>query len=127
MRSRLRAIFLAGVGLLMVGVPVFAHHGNSGLDPTKKVTLKGTVTEWVWANPHCWLKFDVKDDKGNVVHWVAEENAPSTLVNFGFTRQTFKPGDEVAVTMIVAKNGAASGRANQVVLNGKAYAVIEGQ
>lgn len=127
MRSRLRAIFLAGVGLLVVAVPVFAHHGNSGLDPTKKVTLKGTVTEWVWANPHCWLKFDVKDDKGNVVHWVAEENAPSTLVNFGFTRQTFKPGDEVAVTMIVAKNGAASGRANQVVVNGKAYAVIEGQ
>jgi hypothetical protein len=127
MRSRLRAIFLAGVGLLMVAAPVFAHHGNSGLDPTKKVTLKGTVTEWVWANPHCWLKFDVKDDKGNVVHWVAEENAPSTLVNFGFTRQTFKPGDEVAVTMIVAKNGAASGRASQVVLNGKAYAVIEGQ
>jgi uncharacterized protein DUF6152 len=127
MRSRLRAIFLAGVGLLIVVVPVFAHHGNSGLDPTKKVTLKGTVTEWVWANPHCWLKFDVKDDQGNVVHWVAEENAPSTLVNFGFTRQTFKPGDEVAVTMIVAKNGAASGRANQVVLNGKAYAVIEGQ
>jgi hypothetical protein len=127
MRSRLRAIFLGGVGLLMVAVPVFAHHGNSGLDPTKKVTLKGTVTEWVWANPHCWLKFDVKDDKGNVVHWVAEENAPSTLVNFGFTRQTFKPGDEVAVTLIAAKNGAASGRANQVVLNGKAYAVIEGQ
>ncbi len=42
--------------------------------------MKGTVTEWVWANPHCWLKFDVKDDKGNIVHWVAEtNNAPDMM------------------------------------------------
>jgi hypothetical protein len=106
--------FLA-IGLLTASVSLFAHHGNAAYD-LKPVTVKGTVTEWVWTNPHTFLKFDVKDDKGNPVHWIAEYNAPSTLVNFGFTRQTFKPGDEVTVTMSTAKNGARVGRLRSVVL-----------
>lgn len=101
--------------LLVVSLPLFAHHGNAGYD-SKAVTLKGTVTDWLWTNPHTFLKFDVKDDKGNVVHWTGEWNAPSTLVNFGFTGKTFKPGDEVTVTIRTAKNGAPLGGLSQVVL-----------
>ena len=56
------------------------------------MTVKGTVTAWVWTNPHSFLKFDAKDDKGNVVHWLGEWNAPSTLVNFGITAKSFKAG-----------------------------------
>ena len=48
---------LAGV----VSTPVLAHHGNAAFDVGKTLEMKGTVTEWIWANPHCWLKFDVKD------------------------------------------------------------------
>jgi hypothetical protein len=125
MRNRLAAISLAGIGFLAIGaVAASAHHGSSAMDTSKKVTLTGTVTEWVWANPHCWLKMDVKDDKGNVAHWVIEENAPATLVGYGFTRSSFKPGDMATVTMNVSKSGTPNGRAGKVVVNGKTYEVL---
>lgn len=98
------------LGLLAVSVPMFAHHGNAGYDD-KTVTVKGTVTQWLWTNPHTFLKLDAKDDKGVVTHWTAEWNAPSTLVNFGITAKSFKVGDEVTITMTgMAKNGAPVGR-----------------
>jgi len=112
-KIKLFAIFL---GLLTVSVPVFAHHGAAAYDTSKKITLKATVTEWFWANPHCFLKFDAKDDKGNVVHWVAETSNPSDMVNLGWSKDTFKPGDEVTVTVEPVKNGLQIGRVMQVVL-----------
>jgi hypothetical protein len=78
--------------------------------------LKGTVTEWVWANPHCWLKFDVKDDKGNVAHWVAETNNAPDMIEKGWSMRTFKPGDEVTVTVEPVKNGNPVGRVIEVLL-----------
>jgi predicted extracellular nuclease len=119
-RSKLTTIFLVAVGLLAVSVSLFAHHGNAAFDTGSKVTVKGTVTEWYWANPHCFLKFDVTDDKGNVVHWVAETSNPSDMVNRGWAKQSLKPGDEVAVTMQVVKGGNPIGRVQQIVLaNGR--------
>ena len=126
MRTRLVMSSALTIGLLIASGSLFAHHGNAAMDTSKRITVTGTITEWVWANPHCWLKMDVTDDKGNVVHWVMEENAPSTLVGFGFTRQSFKPGDKATVTMIVAKNGQPAGRPNKIVVNGKTYSVYEG-
>jgi hypothetical protein len=114
--NTVKSSLLVAVVLLMASVPLFAHHGNAAYDG-KTVTVKGTVTSWVWINPHTFLKFDAKDEKGNVEHWIGEYNAPSTLINFGFTAKTFKPGDEVTVTMTgMAKNGALVGRVTKVVL-----------
>jgi hypothetical protein len=114
MRSKLVATLLILVGL--VSVPLFAHHGNATYE-NKEVTIKGTVTKWLWTNPHSFLLLDVTDDKGTVVRWVCENQAPSTLVNFGFNAKTFKPGDVVTVVMsAAAKNGAPIGRINRVIL-----------
>ena len=113
MRNKLITIFLA---LLAISVPLFAHHGTAAFDTTKQITLKATVTDWVWANPHCYLKFDAKDEKDNVVHWAAETSNPSDMVKLGWSKQTFKPGDEVTVTFIPVKNGQPIGRVQQVVL-----------
>lgn len=116
MNTKLKASILAAVAFFAVSVPLFAHHGNAAYDG-KSVTVKGTVTAWMWTNPHTFLKFDAKDDKGTIVHWIGEYNAPSTLINFGFTAKTFKPGDEVTVTMTgMAKNGSPVGRVTKVVL-----------
>ena len=104
------------LGLITVSIPVLAHHGAAAYDTEKKVTMKVTVTEWFWANPHCFLKFDAKDDKGNVVHWAVETSNPSDMVNLGWSKSTFKPGDEVTVTFIPVKNGAPIGRIQEVVL-----------
>ena len=102
--------------MLAISIPLFAHHGNAGYN-SKEVTVKGTVTQWLWTNPHTFLKFDATDDKGNVVHWIGEWNAPSTLVNFGFTAKTFKPGQQVTVTLSgMSKDGSLVGRLKSVVL-----------
>jgi hypothetical protein len=107
-----------GLGLLITVTPLFAHHGNSNFDTDKKLTMKATVTEWVWANPHCFLKFDATDEKGNVVHWVAETSNPADMTNLGgWSKQVFKSGDHVTVTLQPVKNGAPIGRVMQVVLS----------
>jgi hypothetical protein len=76
----------------------------------------------LWANPHCLLEFDVKDDKGNTVHWNAEVSNPQDMTAQGWSRKMFKPGDQVTLTIIPAKNGEPIGRIIEVVLNGKTYA-----
>ena len=116
MRNRLVAIFAVAAGLLSASVPLPAHHGSAAFDAGKKVTLKGTVTEWFWANPHCLLEFDVKDDNGQVAHWVAEASNPPDMVNHGWSKQSLKPGDQVTVTVEPVRNGKPLGRITQVVL-----------
>ncbi len=120
MNNARKAILLGAFALLTVSVPVFAHHGNAAYEE-KRMSLKGTVTAWIWTNPHVFLKIDVKDDQGNVTHWTGELVAPSNIINFGFTPDTFKPGDEVTmVTTNVAKNGATVARLSAIILaNGK--------
>jgi hypothetical protein len=111
--------FQASVLLLLLladVTPLLAHHGNASYE-NKEVTIKGKVTNWLWTNPHTFLMLDVTDANGKVAHWVCENNAPSTLVNFGFTAKTFKAGDEVTVVMAaVAKNGTPVGRINKIIL-----------
>ena len=120
MRNKLAVISFAVVAVLAVSVPLFAHHGNASYGNAKQLTVKGTVTEWVWLNPHTLLKMEVKDEEGKVVNWVVEWSAPSSLINFGINKQTFKPGDEVTVVMITPDNGAPVGRIQRVMLaNGK--------
>ena len=116
MRNRYTTVFAVAVGLLIASVPLLAHHGAAQFDVGKKVALKGTVVEWFWANPHCFLRFDVKDDKGQVVRWAAETQSGIIVLNQGFTKQTFKPGDEVTVTLEPVKNGRPLGRLLKVVL-----------
>ena len=115
MRSKF-AVVLVLFAALIICAPAFAHHGNAAFDAGKKVTLKGTVTEWVWANPHCWLKFDVKDDKGAVAHWVAETNNAPDMLERGWSAHSFKTGDEVTVTVEPVKNGNPVGRVLSVIL-----------
>ena len=101
--------------VIAMAAPVFAHHGNAAYED-KEVTVKGVVTEWKWTNPHSFLKFDAKEENGEMVHWIGEWNAPSTLVNFGITAKSFKVGDEVTVTMRgMAKGGTNVGRVEKVI------------
>ena len=110
MRIKLTAISAVVVGLLAVSVPLFAHHGNAAYDSTKTVAVKGTVTEYVWANPHVLLMVDAKDNSGNTLHWTIEAQNPLSQTEVGWTKKTFKPGDEVIVEIIPAKNGQPFGR-----------------
>ena len=113
---RRRIVLVAALGYLVGSVPLVAHHGNAAFENAKIVVVKATVTEWIWSNPHCFLKFDVKDDQGKIVNWIAETSNPPDMVARGWSRRSFAAGDDVTVTMIVAKNGVPVGRIRQVVL-----------
>ena len=118
MNSRLVTLLAAGV--LGLGGQAFAHHGAPALyDVAHPITIKGTVTEFVWMNPHCQIYMDVKDDKGNVVHWSVESNAPGQMTRAGWTRRTLKAGDEITVTLIPARSGEPVGFSGWALAHGK--------
>lgn len=108
---------VAALFLLSASAPIFAHHGNAAYDDTKEVTLKGTVTEFEWANPHAQIYFDVKDAKGGVTHWGCETLSPGKLVRAGWSKEAVKPGDQITITLIAAKNGAPVGFLHKVVID----------
>jgi uncharacterized protein DUF6152 len=121
---RLGRICLAAVSLSMLSVPLLAHHGSASYDTSKAVTVTGTVTDYVWANPHVFVKVDAKDTNGNVVHWLMEAQNPVTQTNVGWTSDLFKPGDEVTIECFPAKNGRPIGRigfTTRIVINGKEF------
>jgi hypothetical protein len=126
----LRSITFLVVGLIVVSLPLFAHHGNAAYDADKIMTVKGTVTDYIWSNPHVFVKLDVKDDSGNVVHWIVESQNPVSMTQIGWTKNTFKPGDVVEIDAMPAKNGnpvAFLGSASptaprkRIVINGKQF------
>jgi hypothetical protein len=116
MSKRLGPVFLSCLGFLLFSAPLLAHHGSAAFDTGRQVVMKGTVTQWFWANPHCFLSYDAKDDDGHVAHWVVETSNPPDMINRGWSKQSFKPGDEVTVTVEPVKNGRPVGRLIQVVL-----------
>ena len=106
---RLKSLVHLGliISFLLGGIPLFAHHGTGvAYDTEKTVNLKGTVTEWIWANPHCGILFDVTDDKGNVEHWGAELGNPHALSMAGLSKDILKPGDKITISGHPAKSGA---------------------
>ena len=107
--------------LLMFAMTAFAHHGTFvSYDPTKIFTTKATITEFRFTNPHVQVFFDIKDDKGNVVHWSAEGPDPAVLVAVGWgkkkTMAALAPGTEVTVTIQPARNGKPVAEMNNIQL-----------
>jgi hypothetical protein len=118
---------LAAALLLASGV-AFAHHGAAGYDSNKSTTLKGTVTEFRFQNPHAQIFIDVKDSSGKVQNWILEAVGIATLSRSGWTKSILKPGDEVTVTGNPSKNGSPSMRLTKVVLaSGKELGLERGE
>lgn len=118
MRKTVFTLFALVVSLLVASRPAAAHHGAAAFenDPAKRLVLKGTVTEWIWANPHTFLQFDVKGEDGQLVRWVVEASNPPDMQNRGWTKRSFKAGDEVTVTVRPVKSGRPVGSIIQVQL-----------
>jgi hypothetical protein len=93
------------VAIFLISIPLPAHHGASEYDMTKIVTLRATVTELQFINPHTLLVFTVKDDSGKAREWQGELPSPNLLTRRGWSRSTLKPGDQVTVIGSPAKNG----------------------
>ena len=128
--NQFRTLCFLVVGLLVVSVPLSAHHGGASYDTSKTITVKGTVTEYIWTNPHVLVKLDGKDDSGNTVHWVVEGQNPVSMMAISWTKNTFKPGDEVEIDAMPARNGnpvaflgtvSPTAPRKRIVINGKQF------
>jgi len=98
-------LFALLTALLFSCGALFAHHGNSAYDETTRVPIQGTVTEFIWVNPHSQIYLDVKDSSGKVVNWGVETNSPGILGRAGWTRRSLKAGDKITIIVCPAKNG----------------------
>jgi hypothetical protein len=115
-KHRFLAPILGFLGLVLSAAPIVAHHGGASFDTTKELTLKGTVTDWIWANPHCFLKFDAKDDTGTLRNRAVETHDPTDMTRRGWGRSSFKMGDQVTVTLQPFKDASPVGRIRSVLL-----------
>ena len=106
MKVRMAALFCVALGLLIVCIPAFAHHGNSAYDMSKTITLKATVTKFEYTNPHTQVYFDAADETGAIQHWVAETTNPAMLNRVGWSRDSLKVGDQVTLVANPNKVGA---------------------
>lgn len=100
---------VAPILVWLIALPAYAHHGTSGYDTGKVVTITGTATRFDWSNPHCVLYIDSKNAQGEIEHWALEMGAPVHMTRVGWTRHSIKPGDQVAADTHPAKNGATVG------------------
>jgi len=117
MKSKLRWIGAIFVCFLAVSGPAFAHHAWHGYDMVNLTTVKGTVTQFDWGNPHVWMNLEVKDDKGNIEKWAAGGPSPSRMSNTGWTKDTLKPGDQITAIGHRISDGTNSLRLEKVVLS----------
>jgi hypothetical protein len=106
---KVRLILLAGLILVLAGLPLHGHHSFAGFDLSKNITLTGTVKEFQWVNPHSWIQLMVTDPSGTAVEWSIEMSAPSSLVRQGWKPKMLKPGDQVTVTAHPLRDGRPGG------------------
>ena len=105
MNRGLLAFFVLALVSWVSVQPLIAHHGiGMSYDLTRPpVTLKGTVTEFKWGNPHIVLFMDVKDDKGKVVKWAIEGASLINWAKAGYHRNVVKVGQEVTALVYLSK------------------------
>lgn len=127
---RLSLIALAVLVSVAAGGPAMAHHGSGVSYFTNietLITMKGTVKEWVWKNPHCFIVYEVKGADGKVVEWTAETSSTSSMIGeFGWSRTTLKPGDVITIGVLPSRAGTPAGLLYRVV-NSEGKVLIEDQ
>ena len=104
MKNRLAIVFALVLLGLTVSRPMFAHHSSSAFDLDHPISLKGTVNNFEWSNPHTFIYLDVKNDDGSVDQWRIEGNSPNMLSRAGWKKEMIKVGDTVTVSGGPAKN-----------------------
>ena len=104
---------LAAVSMLAcaLAAPALAHHSFSMFDAAKTITVKGTVKELEWTNPHSWLRVTVVDQAtGKPAQWAFEMGPPARQIQRGWKPDSLRPGDSVTLTMHPLKDGSRGGQ-----------------
>jgi hypothetical protein len=107
MKSTTLMLPMLAAGLFLNSLPVFAHHGDAGRYEDNVVVMQGTVVEMQLITPHSIIVVDVPDESGKMVRWQAEMGGRTAMIkDFGWTKDTVKPGDKITLTGRKVKSGA---------------------
>lgn len=121
------AVVVVGVGVLLAGRPVVAHHAFAAEFATEKpIKLTGAVTKLDWTNPHAWIYIDAKDETGKVTNWAFELASPNGLMRSGWRRTDLKPGDLVTIEGSRARNGSNNASAQTVIVTSTGQKLFAG-
>ena len=107
--SQARRGFVFALLSFAAALPVVAHHSGAMFDDKKSVTLSGTVKEFQWTNPHCWVQVLVPAAQGETVEWSVEMGAPFEVFRTGLRPGTIKPGDKITVIVHPMRDGTRAG------------------
>ena len=116
MIKKTNLIVIVATALSMLVVSAAAHHSPVVFDRTKEVKLAGSVKEFRWSNPHCFIELDVRNEAGGVDAWAVEMNPPSYLVKAGWTSKTVKPGDTVTIMVNPLRTNEKAGKFVSITL-----------
>ena len=114
----MKAVLVPGflvLALLSAIVPLSAHH-QWPVSRERLVTVKGTVTEFVWANPHPMITVEVRADGGKMEKWLIGGPALNRMQANGWTRTTVKAGDVITGTGYQFADGQKIIRLESVLL-----------
>ena len=106
-----KTLGVAAVAAATLAVPAFAHHSFAMFDQEKTITLKGTVKEFEWNNPHVWMRIMVMDQAtGKPLQYAMEMGSVARSTYDGWKRDSVKPGDAVTVSIHPLKDGTHGGQ-----------------
>ena len=121
MRDNLKYIrihFLAAclIGCLAIATAALAHHGTANYETTKTISVKGTVTDFQFVNPHVLIYWDAKDETGTTQKWQGELTSPNRLTRVGWSKNSIKLGDTISISGYPTKSGSHEIWIQKVVL-----------
>jgi hypothetical protein len=113
-------LILAALALAAGTAPADAHHSSAMFDQQKTVTMSGTVRQFFWTNPHCFIQLMVKNAAGQDEEWSLEMTAPMHLQRLGWLKSSLKPGDKITVKIHPMRDGTKGGNVLEAIgPNGK--------
>lgn len=113
--SRLIGWMLGAAALGVAGM-TDAHHSFATFDMRKTIAISGTVTKWVWANPHSWIYMNVPKPDGSTEPWAFECSSPNMMIRWGWHFSDIKVGDKLTIDMHPSRDGSRAGSVFAVYL-----------
>ena len=107
--ATIRVSVLFGLVWLGAGAAATAHHSPSMFDQQQKKSVSGTVREFQWSNPHCYVQLLVRNAKGVEEEWSFEMGAPTYLYGRGWRPSTLKAGDVIHISYAPLRRGGNGG------------------
>jgi len=93
------------LALVAGSAPALAHHSVLGFDSGRSITVRGVVTDVVWADPHVSVAVEETSHEGRAARWTIESESPRVLERLGWTKQSVRPGDRISSAGAPARPG----------------------